>query len=84
MTVPFIMHIKKCKLEKIKGDFLSLRIDNNKLTEKCKFPLAINLKRAIILSMREKCFFSQVKVKIFTKCVCIGWEGFSWQIRNRV
>ena len=66
MTVPFIMHTKKCKREKIKGDFLSLRIDNNKLTEKCKFPLAINLKRAIILSMREKCFFSQVKVKFFT------------------
>ena len=84
MTVLLIMRIKKCKLEKIMAYFLSLRIDNNKLTEKCKFPLAIILERAIMLPMREKCFFSQVKVKLFTKCVCIGWEGFSWQIRNRV
>ena len=49
--------------------FLSLRIDNNKLTEKCKFPLAIIAKRAIMIPMKEKCFFSQVKVKFFTKCV---------------
>lgn len=46
--------------------FLSLRIDNNKLTEKCKFPLAIIAERVIMLSIREKCFFSQVKVKFFT------------------
>ena len=66
MTVPFALRGKKCKQEKIKVYFLSLRIDNNKLTEKCKFPLAIIAERAIMLSMREKCFFSQVKVKFFT------------------
>ena len=76
MTVLIVLRVKKCKLEKIKAYFLSLRIDNNKLTEKCKFPLAINLKRAIILSMREKCFFSQVKVKNFTYYMSSDWEGF--------
>jgi hypothetical protein len=71
------MPTKKCKLEKIKENFLSLRIDNNKLTEKCKFPLAIILKRAIMLSMREKCFFSQVKVKNFTYYMSSDWRAFN-------
>ena len=69
MTVPLVICIKNCNLEKISVIFLSLRIDNNKLTEKCKFPLAIIAKRAIMIPMKEKCFFSQVKVNFFTKCV---------------
>lgn len=66
MRRPLFLRLKKGNSERIMADFLSLRIDNNKLTEKCKFPLAILAGSVIMLSMREKCFFSQVKVKFFT------------------
>lgn len=56
--------------------FLLLRIDNNKLTEKCKFPLAFIAERVIMLSIREKCFFSQDKVKFFTNYKRVAGRAF--------